>query len=232
MIPKSEKTRTISRFFHGGLSFFALLILTGCASTKKDVPTSMAIRNGSVTNPNAVKVRVSLANRAVYVYEGDQPRLITAVEIGKPGNETPLGNTKAFNKIARKRSNTYGFFVKGDQIIPGKRSKMPSGYRYIGYPMPYWIEFASGGYGFHAGAVWPDPKTHGSHGCLHLHTSVAADFFRMVKEGTPIHVARSLPEDATIGKNVPRPTDYDKPDSPRSLLITDAPFSCAPGIYF
>ena len=224
-----EKTQTVHRLFLGSLSFFAILILSGCASTPKiTVPTSMAIRNGSVTNLNNIKVRVSLSNRAVYVYEGDEPRFIAAVAIGTASNPTPTGNFKAFNKISKKRSGSYGYFVKGDQIIPGKRSAMPRGYRYVGYPMPYWVEFKSG-YGFHAGAVWPMPR---SHGCLRIHKSVAGDFFRMVKSGAPIHIAHSLPEDATLGKNVPRPTDYNHPDSPPSVRITDAPFSCAPNIYF
>lgn len=229
MRAKFENIRPFSRLTTGCLVFLSLILLSGCASMKQDAPASMAIRRGAITNPDAVKVRVSLANRAVYVYEGDEPRFITSVEIGRSGYATPTGDTKAFNKIARKRSNTYGFFVKGDQIIPGKRSQLPPGYRYVGYPMPWWVEFAAGGYGFHAGAVWPEPR---SHGCLHIHSSVAGDFFHMVKEGTPIHVAHSLPEDATIGKNIPRPHDYNHPDSPPSVLITDAPFSNRGGVYF
>ncbi|MDF1754684.1 MAG: L,D-transpeptidase [Verrucomicrobiales bacterium] len=187
----------------------------------------MALRLGSVSNKANVKVRVSLNNRAVYLYEGDEPKWAAAVAIGTPSNPTPTGNFKAFNKLPRKRSNTYGFWVKGDEIRPGKRSGMPSGYRYVGYPMPNWVEFKSG-YGFHAGAVWPQPR---SHGCLRIHRSVAGEFFNLVNSGTPIHIAHSLPEDATIGKNIPRPTDYNHPDSPPALLITDAPFD-GQNVYF
>ncbi|MDF1826266.1 MAG: L,D-transpeptidase [Verrucomicrobiales bacterium] len=212
------------RSFSGarGLVMLGLvLVLTSCATKpENEVPTSMAVRYGTVQNLSDVRVRVSLSNRAVYVYEGQEPRFVAAISIGTASDPTPTGDFKAFNRLPRKRSNTYGFFVKGDEIIPGKRSKMPSGYRYVGYPMPWWVEFKSG-YGFHAGAVWPQPRTHG---CLRLHRTIAADFFHMVKAGTPIHIANSLPEDATLGKNVPRPTDYDQPDHPRSVLITDAPF--------
>lgn len=199
-----------------GLSVFAF----GCKTTEPQAPVSMAVKYGTVTNPGNIKVRVSLGHRAVYVYEGEEPRFVAAVAIGTASDPTPTGNFKAFNKLPRKRSNTYGFWVKGEEIIPGKRVKMPSGYRYVGYPMPWWVEFKSG-YGFHAGAVWPSPRTKG---CLRLHRTIADDFFNMVKPGTPIHIAQTLPEDATLGKNVPRPTDYDHPDSPRSVLITNAPF--------
>ena len=58
------------------------------------------------------------------------------------------------------------------------------------------------------------------------------NFFNLVKEGTPIHIAQSQPEDATIGKNVPRPTDYNLPDSPRSVLITDAPLDRTSEVLF
>lgn len=208
------------------LMFFA--VLAGCVSTSKQgVNQPMAMKMGTVTEPAKVNVKVSLANRAVYVFEGTEPRWAAAVSIGKEGSLTPKGNFKAFNKLPQKRSNTYGFWVNGSDIRPGTRAGMPSGYRYVGYPMPYWVEF-SPGYGFHAGAVWPHPRTHG---CLRLHKSVAGEFFNMVGPGTPIHIADCLPEDATIGKNVPRPSDYNHPDSPPSVLITDAPFT-SPSVYF
>lgn len=202
------------------LALWAAFLQVSCATKPVAEATNMATRFGTVSNPANVNVKVSLNNKAVYIFEGAEPRFVAAVTIGKPGDETPTGSFKAFNKLPRKRSNTYGFFVKGEEVIPGERSRMPSGYRYVGYPMPWWVEFKSG-YGFHAGAVWPMPRTHG---CLRLHRTIAKDFFDLVNAGTPIQIANSLPEDATIGKNVPRPTDFDQPDSPRSVLITDAPF--------
>ncbi len=187
----------------------------------------MSLKLGQVANRSAVHVRVSLANRAVYLYEGKEAKWAAAVAIGTASDPTPLGDFKAFNKLPRKRSNTYGFHVRGAEIRPGKRVNTPSGWRYVGYPMPNWVEFKSG-YGFHSGAVWPTPRTHG---CLRLHKSISGEFFHLVNAGTPIHIARSLPEDATIGRNIPRPMDYNYPDSPPSVLITDAPFD-SPNVYF
>lgn len=124
-------------------------------------------------NQKNVKVKVSLQNRMVYVMEGNRALLVTPTAIGKSGHETPTGNFRAFNRIEKKRSNTYGYFVQGNQITPGKSSKMPRGHRYVGFPMPYWVEFTPA-YGFHAGSVWPVPR---SHGCLRLHPNVAPKFF-------------------------------------------------------
>jgi lipoprotein-anchoring transpeptidase ErfK/SrfK len=208
----------------------ASVITVGCATkpASKEVPTSMALRFGTIENVNNVKIRVSLNHRAVYVYEGDQPRFVAAVAIGKPSDPTPTGTFKVQHKEIKKRSSSYGFFVKGDEVVPGKRSNMPRGYRYVGYPLPYWVYFAHG-CGFHAGAVWPEPRTHG---CLRLHKSIADDFYHMVKVGTPITIANSLPEDSTLGKNVPRPRDYSHPDSSPAVRASDAVFTDMDNVWF
>lgn len=170
-------------------------------------------------NPNNVRIKVSLQNRAVYVMEGDRPLLVTATAIGTPSHPTPTGNFRIYNKIPRKRSNTYGFSISGDSIRPSKSSEATG--RYVGFPMAYWCEF-SPAYGFHEGAVWPMPRTHG---CLRLHKNVAPKFYELARPGTPVNIAYSQPEDATIGHNLKRPTDYADPDPPASFLISDQVFS-------
>ena len=226
----SNSTASLSKKIVGFLPVFAALVAAGCATKpgSNDVPASMAVRYGTVEKVSDVKVRVSLNHRAVYVYEGDEPKFVAAVAIGKPSDPTPTGTFKVQHKEVKKRSSSYGFFVKGDQVIPGKRSNMPRGYRYVGYPLPYWVYFAHG-CGFHAGAVWPEPRTHG---CLRLHKSVADDFYHMVKVGTPITIANSLPEDSTLGRNVPRPKDFSHPDSAPAVRASDAVFTDMDNVWF
>ena len=172
-------------------------------------------------NPANVRVKVSLQNRMVYVLEGNKPLLVTATAIGKPESTTPKGNFRVIDKIENKRSMSYGFWVKGDSIIPGKSSeRQGSGYRYVGFPMQYWVAFYPA-YGFHVGSVWPTPRTHG---CLRLHQNAAREFFELVKMGTPVHIAETQPEDATIGKDQPRPQDYNDPDPADSFTISSAVF--------
>ncbi len=167
-------------------------------------------------NPAAVKVKVSLENAAVYVMEGDRPLLVTATCVGRAHTPTPTGRFRAFNRLPRKRSNTYGFHLNKGAIVSGKRTKTPRGARYVGYPMPNWVEFAPG-YGFHTGYVHPVPR---SHGCLRLHKKVAPKFFALVPAGTPIEIAHRQPEDLTLGRNLARPTDYTDPDPPNSYLVS------------
>jgi lipoprotein-anchoring transpeptidase ErfK/SrfK len=173
-------------------------------------------------DPGNVRVKVSLQNRMVYVMEGNRPLLVTPTTIGKPGATTPTGSYHVTDKIRRKRSMTYGFWARGNDVRPGTSDHSPgSGYRYVGYPMAYWVEFKPA-YGFHQGAVWPIPH---SHGCLRLHPNAAPKFFALVRAGTPVNIAQTQPEDQTIGKSAPRPSDYSDPDPPATYMVSDAVFA-------
>jgi hypothetical protein len=174
-------------------------------------------------NPDNVRVKVSLQNRAVYVMEGDRPLLVTATAIGKADHPTPTGSFRVFAKIPQKRSGSYGYSVSSSGIYPCT-SGAATGH-YIGFPMAWWVEFA-GGYGFHEGSVWPTPRTHG---CLRLHKNVAPKFYALAKIGTPVSIAYSQPEDSTIGRNLKRPTDYADPDPPASVMVSDRAFTAPSG---
>ncbi len=206
----------------------ALLLLPGCAALKKVTPSgpfdSPAYR---AKNPANVRVKVSLQNRMVYVMEGDRPLLVTPTAIGKPGKETPKGHFRVTRKEANKRSYTYGFWVRGEEYVPGKSSQRPPGgnWRYVGFPMPYWVEWMPA-YGFHTGSVWPTPRTMG---CLRLHKNVAPKFFDLVRVGTPVHIAETQPEDQTLGRNVRRPSDYADPDPHPAILTSSRAFTAPAG---
>lgn len=207
----------------------ALSLLSACSTT----PGPRVVRGGDPNpvaykprNPGNVRVKVSLEKQQIYVMEGDRPLLVAATCVGTPAKPTPSGTFKVYKKVRDKRSYSYGYWVKGNEIRPGQSGKPPgSGYRYVGYPMQYWVEFAPL-YGFHQGYVWPVPR---SHGCLRLHKNVAPKFFALVQHGTPIHIARSHPEDATIGASVGRPNDFNDPDPDPAYMISNAVFVQPPG---
>jgi len=207
------------------LAGLAALMLSSCSTVSK---TPYQAKAYAPTNPDNVKVKVSLKNMMAYVIEDNKALLVTPVAIGTPENPTPKGTFKVFQKIPQKRSNTYGFHVAGNEIRPGTSAKTPPGSKYVGYPMPYWIEFLPG-YGIHKGCVWPVARTHG---CLRVHENVAPKFYALVKEGTTIHIADTQPEDATIGAKVERPTDYADPDPPASLMISAQAFPQPAGPLF
>ena len=168
-------------------------------------------------DPSAVRVKVSLSKQNVYVMEGDRCLMAVATTVGIPSKPTPKGNFKIYNKIEHKRSGSYGFSVVGDRITPTTGGG-PG--RYVGYPMGYWCEFAPA-YGFHQGYVHLQPR---SHGCLRLKGEAAAKFYAIVRIGTPVNIATTQPEDATLGPKITRVDDSRTPDPPGKFMISEAAF--------
>ncbi|WP_156345113.1 L,D-transpeptidase [Verrucomicrobium spinosum] len=121
-----------------GLSALGLSSCKTLQVAKQDDYDSPAYRPQSLSN---VRVKVSLNKQMVYVMEGDKPLLVTATCVGTPSNPTPKGNFTVYKKIEKKRSMSYGFAVQGNAITPVKATSMRGG-RYVGYPMPYWVEFS------------------------------------------------------------------------------------------
>lgn len=204
------------------------LLLTSCSTTGGGAPGSVAayqaydLPASLPNNPSNVVVKVSIANQMAYVMEGNRPLLVTPVSVGTAKTPTPKGTFRVFNKEAKRRANGHGWATNGTQTGQFRRGKQPSGWRFIGTPMPYWVEFKPG-YGFHTGWQKPYPCTHG---CLRLHENVAPKFFRLVPNGAKIMISQTQPEDATIGKGVRRAPDAGPlPDYPPSMYLGDGYFS-------
>ncbi len=193
------------------------LLIGGCAEPQRRVapydPPAYCPKN-----PNDVRVKISTSKQMVYVMEGARPLLVTACSVGLPNKPTPKGRFVVTEKIAHKRSGSYGFYVRGSDIVPASAGKRPagSGWRYVGYPMPYWVGFLPG-YGFHEGDVWPVPRTHG---CIRLHKNVAPNFYALARMGTPVIIAENQPEDLLYAAKHVHPRDYLLPDPPNALLIS------------
>ena len=180
-----------------------------------DLPTKLP------SNPNNVRVKVSLAKQPAYVMEGDKTLLAMPVSTGTPQTPTHAGSYTIFGKEHHHRANTHGYAYSGSQVKQTFIDKRPAGWSFKGTPMPYWCEF-SPNYGFHTGWLKHYPCTHG---CIRMHENLAPKFFRLVKVGTPVNIASSQPEDATYG-NIPLPPDAGPlPDYPGSMYVSDGYFS-------
>lgn len=154
------------------------------------------------TNPSAVKVKLSTGAQRLYVVEGDKVLLATPVTVGTASTPTPHGHFTIYSKQAHRR-----------------RVSSPG----AGYPMTYWMEFKPA-YGMHWGFVKPHPATHG---CVRIPLKAARKTFALVRTGTPVHIARSQPWDATIGKTLPVLDDTRLPDPPLSYMLSPKVFSDA-----
>lgn len=180
------------------------LTLTQCATPKKKGSYSVHFDPPAkaVKNPSAVKVKLSTSAQRVYVMEGNEVLLATPCSVGTAKTPTPHGTFSIYSKQANRRR----------QSSPG-----------AGYPMTFWMEFKSA-YGMHWGWVKPYPCTHG---CVRLPIKSAQKIFGMVRQGTPLIIATSHPEDATIGAKLPVLDDSTLADPPDSYMMSNKVFEDA-----
>jgi hypothetical protein len=173
-------------------------------------------------DPSRVRVKVSLANQAAYVLEGERSLLVMPVAVGTSSNPTPQGNFRIFKKELKHRAHSHGYAYNGNSAFQAYRARKPAGWKFKGTPMPHWCEFKAN-YGFHTGWLKSTPCTLG---CLRMHENVAPKFFQLVKVGTPVNIQTKQPEDETIGRNIPRPPDAGLlPDYPPSFYLGEGYFT-------
>ncbi len=120
---------------------------------------------------------VDLTNQRMYFIQNGQVVLQSDCVTGNPnrGNATPQG----WYSLAWKQRN---------RTLRGTRR--PDGTYEYETPVKYWMPF-NGGIGFHD-ASWQASfggqryRTHGSHGCVNLPTSVAAQLYGLLMDGMPV----------------------------------------------
>lgn len=183
---------------------FALSLCSCVTPTKSgsNFSTSFDPPMQQPANPAAVKVKLSTGAQRVYVVEGNKVLLATPCAVGTSANPTPHGTFTIYSKQANRR-----------------RVSSPG----AGYPMTFWMEFKTA-YGMHWGFVKPFPCTHG---CVRLPIKSAQKVFSLVRTGTPLIIATSHPEDATIGKTLPVLDDSRLPDPPMSYMMSPQVFADA-----
>lgn len=186
------------------VSLAPVALLTSCTTMAPAPSGAYHVTAHKPHDPSKVVVKLSLSTQIVYVMEGDRLLMAADANVGKPSAPTPKGNFTIIEKIKTKR-----------------RVSEPD----AGYPMAYWCEFKPA-YGFHEGFVHPYPHTHG---CVRLHREAAARLFALVRIGTPVHIAASLPEDAKYGSQVQQLDQSRDPDPPRSQLMSSSWFKDPPG---
>lgn len=140
--------------------------------------------------PDNARVVISLSRQRAYVYAGDQLYIDTPVSTGKRGNSTPAGSFKITEKDIDHRSNIYGDFVdkQGRVVRAGVSLKVdsaPSGTRFRGAPMMYFMRLTNDGVGMHVGHL---PGYPASHGCIRLPSDIAPLIYHKVKIGSPVTI--------------------------------------------
>jgi lipoprotein-anchoring transpeptidase ErfK/SrfK len=144
----------------------------------------------TIIGPENARITVSLSRQRVYVFAGDQLYIDSPISSGKRAGMTPTGSFKITQKNRDHRSNIYGDFVdkQGRVVRSGislKVDSAPSGTRYVGAPMRYFMRLTDTGIGLHVGIL---PGYPASHGCIRLPAEIAPLIFEKVKLGTPVTI--------------------------------------------
>lgn len=139
-----------------------------------------------------VCVTIDLSEQKAYVFRGSQNVAWTYVATGRTGFKTPTGTFRISEKVANKRSNRYGVIVDANGKIVHSNAKIgvhriPSGGRFVGASMPYWMRLTGNGVGLHAGRI-PNPGFPASHGCVRLPYGLAATIYALAPTGTQVTI--------------------------------------------
>lgn len=141
-------------------------------------------------NPDNSRVVISLSKQRAYLLTGEQVYIDSPISSGKRAGMTPTGNFRVMQKDPDHRSSLYGDFVdtRGRVVRSGISTKVdsaPSGTRYVGAPMKWFMRLTSGGVGMHIGIL---PGYPASHGCIRLPGDIAPLIYQRVKIGTPVAI--------------------------------------------
>ena len=186
------------------LAAAAVLLLNACSSHQTALrqteppravsqPDEASYSYWSESQPGApLRVRIDLSEQTAYFFRGDTKVGQSRVATGKAGHSTPTGSFTIMEKVAHKRSNLYGRIYDADGNVAvsdadTRRHSVPSGGRYVGAPMPYWMRLTGSGIGMHVGAI-PNPGQPASHGCIRMPEHMARTLFANAPTGTRVTI--------------------------------------------
>lgn len=140
----------------------------------------------------SLRVRIDLSEQTAYVYRSNTLIGRTRVATGTPGRSTPTGSYRIMEKTVDKRSNLYGQIVDSTGNVvnwdaDSRKHSAPSGGRFMGAEMPYWMRLTSYGIGMHVGPI-PSPGNTASHGCIRMRREVAEPLFANAGIGTRVTI--------------------------------------------
>ena len=153
-------------------------------------PINVSPRLLEQVTPENSRVRVSLSKQRAYLLVGDEIVIDSPISSGKRARMTPSGSFHVLEKDKDHHSSVYGNFVdsSGRVVRSGVSSRIdsaPSGTRFAGAPMKWFMRLTGDGVGMHIGIL---PGYPASHGCIRMPSAAAEMFYNKVKIGTPVVV--------------------------------------------
>lgn len=119
------------------------------------------------------RIVVSIADRKLALFEGNQLRRTWEIAVGKPSTPTPVGVFQVANRV----KNPTWFGPQGP-VAPGPKN--PVGTRWIGLSLP--------GYGIHGTNAPKSIGTAASKGCIRMHADDVEELFALVGAGDTVEL--------------------------------------------
>lgn len=163
----------------------------------------LAIGLASKISAQQTAVVINLTEQTAYLIQDDRVALVAPISSGKAGWQTPTGTFRVISKDASHQSADFGLIGDsyGRIVNPNAtpRTHVPPGCHYIPAPMPYFMEFCRC-VGMHGGYL---PGYPASHGCVRMPRDLAAEFFTVVRIGTPVKVIGSARNVTRVRRAIP-----------------------------
>jgi lipoprotein-anchoring transpeptidase ErfK/SrfK len=155
----------------------------------KQAPIYISPIADTVTSDDT-RVVVSISKQRAYLLRGDDVVIDSPISSGKRGHETPTGSFSVMEKDKDHHSSIYGDYCdRSGRIVRAGISahidSAPSGTRFVGASMKWFMRLTDTGVGMHVGIL---PGYAASHGCVRMPSQAAEMFYQRVKVGTPVEV--------------------------------------------
>lgn len=145
----------------------------------------------AAATPSNTRITIDLNTLRGKLYDSNKTVILDyPIAGGTSKHPTPKGSFRVMEKIVDKESNLYGKIydaagnlVKGD--ADSRKDRVPSGGKFDGADMPYWMRLTGGGIGMHQGRV---PRYPASHGCIRHTMEGVQQVYAKVKVGTPVTI--------------------------------------------
>lgn len=153
-------------------------------------PPKITARLRDKINADNSYVMISLAKQRACLMVDGETYIDSPISSGKRAGMTPTGKFSVLEKDKDHRSSIYGDFVdSGGRVVRSgvslKIDSAPSGTRYVGAPMRFFMRLTVSGVGMHIGIL---PGYPASHGCIRMPSEIAPLFYEKVKVGTPVTI--------------------------------------------
>lgn len=157
---------------------------------QKQAPPKIINEVLDLVSPESARLKVALGTQRAFFFHNDQIAIDTPISSGRTSTRTPAGQYSILQKNVDHRSSLYGDFVdsRGRVVRSGVSVRLdaaPSGTRFVGSPMRYFMRLTHDGIGLHVGKL---PGYPASHGCVRLPAEIAPLIFNKVKLGTPVEI--------------------------------------------